>query len=673
MNSMLERLRHLPRDARDTLFLLLVIAWVLVPQLGRLPLWCSALAIAVLAWRGHLAWNARPLPSRWWLLALLLLTIGATLATHRTLLGRDAGVTMLVVLLTLKTLELRARRDAFVVFFLSFFTMLTNFFFSQSLLTAAAMLVALMGLLTALVNTHMPVGKPPLREAATTALTMAALGAPIMLVLFLLFPRLAPLWGMPGDAMSGRSGLSATMEVGAIAELALDDSIAMRIQFDGMPPRQSELYFRGPVLSTLRGRQWQPLRSGFPERMQDAANLRVSGEAIRYQVTLEPNNRPWIFVLDAAAAQPQARGMALQMSRELQWTADRPVSDLLRYTAQSHTTFSHGPSRRSAALQDYLDLPPGQNPRTMQWASELRQDPRYGGQPQQLVDAALQHLRSGGYSYTLEPGVYGANTADEFWFDRRAGFCEHIASAFVILMRSLDIPARIVTGYQGGEINSVDGYWILRQSDAHAWTEVWLADRGWVRVDPTSAVAPGRTGSLQRLVAPRGVIASAMDAVNPVVWFNLRAAWEAVNNGWNQWVLNYSQNTQLDLLKDIGFESPSWEDLGYVLLGLIVGSSLVAAAWTLWERSRHDPWLYLLERVTRKLRRAGWPVAPSSPPRSLAQLVQLQWGAHDPRAVTIRDWLLRLESVRYAPATSDRGKSLRALRREFPTLPWPAR
>ena len=263
-----------------------------------------------------LAWRARPLPSRWWLLGLLVLTIGATLLTHRTLLGRDAGVTLLVVLLTLKTLELRARRDAFVVFFLSFFTMLTNFFFSQSLLTAAAMLVALMGLLTALVNTHMPVGKPPLREAAGIALTMAALGAPIMLVLFMLFPRLAPLWGVPSDAMAGRSGLSSTMEVGAIAELALDDSIAMRIRFEGLPPPQSELYFRGPVLSTLQGRQWQPLRSAFPPRMQDAAGLQVAGEPIRYQVTLEPNNRPWIFVLDAAQDAPDARSMSMRMSAQ---------------------------------------------------------------------------------------------------------------------------------------------------------------------------------------------------------------------------------------------------------------------------------------------------------------------------------------------------------------------
>ncbi|MEO8542886.1 MAG: DUF3488 and transglutaminase-like domain-containing protein [Burkholderiaceae bacterium] len=669
--TMLEKLRHLPRDARDTLFLLLVIAGVLAPQFGHLPLWCSALALAVLGWRATLAWNARPLPSRWWLLGLLVLTTGATLLTHRTLLGRDAGVTLLVVLLSLKTLELRARRDAFVVFFLSFFTMLTNFFFSQSLLTAAAMLAALMGLLTALVNTHMPVGKPPLREAAGIALTMAALGAPIMLVLFMLFPRLAPLWGVPSDAMAGRSGLSETMEVGALAELALDDSIAMRIRFDGLPPPQSELYFRGPVLSTLQGRQWQPLRSSFPPRMLDAAALQVSGEPIRYQVTLEPNNRPWIFVLDAAPDRPDARAMPMHMSAQLQWIAERPVADLLRYRAQSYTQFSHGPTRRTAALQDELDLPPGLNPRTMAWASELRRDPALGSDPQKLIDAVLQRLRTGGYSYTLEPGVYGQNTADEFWFDRRTGFCEHIASAFAITMRALDIPARIVTGYQGGEVNAVDGFWTIRQSDAHAWVEVWLSGRGWVRVDPTSAVSPGRTGSMQRLRPPQNVVATAMQAVNPQIWAQLRATWEAVNNGWNQWILNYNQSAQLDLLKGIGFDAPSWEDLGYVLLALIVLTSLVGVAWTLWDRHRQDPWLHLLERAARHLRAAGWPVPPGTPPRSMAHVVRAQWGAADGRTQALTRWMLALETLRYARADAAGALRLGDLRREFSQLPWP--
>ena len=669
---MLNHLRNLPRDSRDTLFLLLVMAWVVLPQVGNLPLWCSLLAAGVLLWRGWLAVTLRPLPSRWWLLALLALTVAATLFTHKTILGRDAGVTMIVVLLALKTLELRAKRDAFVVFFLSFFTMLTNFFFSQSLLTAAAMLIALLGLLTALVNAHMPVGKPPLLQAAKTAGWMALLGAPIMLVLFMLFPRLAPLWGIPSDAMSGRSGLSATLQVGNIARLALDDSIAMRIRFEGAAPLQSDLYFRGPVLSTFDGRNWLPLRSGFPPRMQPPANLQVLGAPVTYQVTLEPTQHPWLLVLDATPSKPALRGVDASMTSELQWVTDHPMADLVRYTAQSYPDFRHGPTRPMAGLQDYLDLPAGFNPRTRQLAAELRRDPRYASADgAQRVAAVLERLRTGDYRYTLDPGVFGRDSADEFWFDRKEGFCEHIASSFVILMRALNVPARIVTGYQGGEKNAVDGFWIVRQSDAHAWAEVWLPQRGWVRVDPTAAVAPGRIGTLQRLQAPRGVIANALlGNVSPEFAQSLRALWDAVNNSWNQSVLNYTQGKQLNLLKNIGFASPSWEDLIYLLIGIVVLATLMGAVWTLWERSRQDPWLRLLETATARLQKAGVSIAPRSPPRRMAEQLAQQLGPENPSALALRDWLLRLEAQRYAPPGAQR-THLATLQREFNQLVWP--
>ncbi len=666
---MLTKLKHLPRDSRDTLFLLLVMAWVVLPHVGHLPLWCSLLAAGLMLWRGALALAARPLPSRWWLLALLLLTVSATLFSYKTLLGRDAGVTLIVVLLALKTLELRAKRDAFVVFFLGFFTLLTNFFYSQSLLIAAAMLISLLGLLTALVNVHMPVGKPPLAQAARTAGWMALLGAPMMAILFVLFPRLAPLWGIPSDAMSGRSGLSASMQVGHLASLALDDSIALRVRFEGAPPAPSALYFRGPVLSAFDGREWRAQRPGLPARWQLPSALQVRGPAVKYQVTLEPNSRPWLLVLDATPAKPMLSGFDASMTAELQWLTDRPVTDLLRYSAQSYPEFSHGPLRPVPGLQYYLDLPPGFNPRTWQLAAQMRQDPRYASADgPQLVAAVLERLRSGGYRYTLEPGVYGRDSADEFWFDRKAGFCEHIASSFVILMRVLGIPARIVTGYQGGENNAVDGFFVVRQSDAHAWAEVWFNGRGWVRVDPTGAVAPGRIGSLQRLPAPRGVIASALlGSINPALALNLRALWDAVNNGWNQWVLNYTQGKQLNLLRHIGFESPSWEDLSYLLIGIVVLASLTAAGWTLWERQRQDPWLRLLGRARAHLQKVGLSLPPNSPPRQMAEQLRQQRGPQDPAAAAWRDWLLRLEMQRYAPVTGQRG-GLATLQNEFQQL-----
>ena len=628
------------------------------------------MAGAILLWRATIAVRGHSLPSRWWLLLLLALATVGTWTTYRTILGRDAGVTFIVVLLALKTLELRAQRDAFVVFFLGFFTLLSNFFFSQSLLTAFAMLVGLLGLLTALVNSHMPVGRPPLSQAARTAGWMALLGAPIMAVLFVLFPRIAPLWGVPSDAMTGRSGLSASMRVGTMASLALDSSVAMRIRFEGATPPANTLYFRGPVLSTFDGREWRPVRSSFPSRLQPAAQLQVSGTAYRYQVTLEANNRPWIVVLDATPDKPSINGYTATMAPDLQWTADRPMADLIRYSAESFPDFSYGPQRTVTALQDYLDLPPGFNPRTLELAAELRRDPRARDGTAALIAMVLERLRTGGYAYTLEPGVFGTHTADEFWFDRKEGFCEHIASSFVVLMRAMGVPARIVTGYQGGEPNNMDGFWTVRQSDAHAWAEVWIAGRGWLRVDPTSSVAPGRTGSLQRLVVPQGAMAQVLGAVSPALVLNLRAAWEALNNRWNQWVLNYSQAKQLDLLRNIGFESPSWEDLSYVLIGVIVLASIMGALWTLWERHRQDPWLRLLHQAGTRLKRMGVAVPATAPPRSIAtQLGQHADLATSPITPALVDWLLRLEAWRYAP--HHQRVNLSALRREFNQLPWP--
>ncbi len=681
MNSM-AKLSTLPREARDTLFLLTVIAFIVLPQAGNLPWWCTALTAAVLVWRGTLAVQAQPLPSKWWRAALLVVTLAATFATHRTLLGRDAGVTLIVLLLALKMLELRARRDAFVVFFLGFFAMLTNFFYSQSLMTALAMLLALLGLLTALVNAHMPVGKPPLVQAAKTAGGMALLGAPVMLVLFVLFPRLAPLWGVPSDAMTGRSGLSASMQVGNIASLALDESVAMRIRFEGRPPAQQYLYFRGPVLSSFDGREWRPPRFEFSSRYgsdKSGAKLAVSGVPVSYEVTLEPTSQPWLFVMEAAAQSPALPGYQSVMGSDLQWRVDRPITDLVRYKAQSYPTFRHGPLQRVAGLQEFVDLPPGFNPRTRALAAELRNDPRHAGAGTAgLVRAALERLRSGGYSYTLDPGVYGQHTADEFWFDRKEGFCEHIASAFVILMRAMNIPARVVTGYQGGEPNTVDGFWVVRQSDAHAWAEVWQAGQGWVRVDPTSAVAPGRTGAFQRLAAPRGVVAQTLGSLSPTLLAQLRATWEAVNNGWNQWVLNYTQGKQLNLLKAIGFESPSWEDLSYVLLGIVVLASLAGAAWTLWDQAQHDPWLRLLTRARRRLAQAGIDSTPATSPRQLALQVLAKYGGNDgsqsgSQAQALHDWLMQLELQRYAAtSTSPRSQlqQLNQLKQQFSRLVW---
>ncbi|CAB5713892.1 Uncharacterized protein conserved in bacteria [Delftia tsuruhatensis] len=670
-----QRLAALPRDARDTLFLLAVVAWVLLPQAGHTPWWTMLFTGCLLLWRALLAWRGQPLPGRWLLGGLLLLAVAATWTSHGTFVGRDAGVTLIVLLLALKTLELRARRDAMVVFFLGFFALLANFFYSQSLLLALAMVLGLLGLLTALVNAHMTAGRPPLIQALRTAALLTLWGTPVMVALFLFFPRMAPLWGVPGNDLAGRSGLSENMRVGSMASLVLDDNIALRLRFDtpdGSVPPASTLYFRGPVLSHFDGREWEM----DTEAVLEDAQLRVSGEPVRYQMTIEPSRRTWLTMLDATAQPPELpQGMgSARMTPQLQWLTWRPITDVVRINAQSHTRFSHGPLKPTRALRRYLQLPPDSNPRTLEMARQMRADPQLADAPPRAwVQAALERLRSGGYTYTLEPGVVDSmHTADDFWFDSKEGFCEHIASAFAVLMRGMGVPARIVTGYQGGERNPVDGYWTVRNADAHAWTEVWLEDEGWVRIDPTGAVAPARVGEFQRLRAPQGAIAGAMgNLVSVGMLQQMRAVWEAVNNSWNQWVLNYTQSRQLDLLRNLGVQTPSWVDL-LRLLGALAG--VAALGWLGWmaraQRSSRDEWLRLMDGTRARLRRAGLGADASIPPRALAAQVLARWkGSDAPAAQALHDWLVAMERQRYAPAKETPG--LPALRRQWRALRWP--
>lgn len=660
----------LPREARDTLFLLAVIGWVVLMQAAHLPAWCTALAYGVLLWRGWLAWHSRPLPGWPWRLALLAAASAGTWFSHRTLLGQDAGVTLIVVLLALKTLELRARRDAFVVFYLGFFTLLTLFFQSQSLLTALGIVLALLGLLTALVNAHLPVGRPPLWRSARLAAGMALLGAPIMVVLFLLFPRFAPLWGLPTGSPIGRTGLSGEMAVGQIAQLAQDDSVALRVEFySGQQPPQQTLYFRGPVMSQFDGVQWRPSPAWANPRDRAPPPWRTQGTPLRYRLTMEPSQLPWVLTLEATPELPPVAGQTARRTPDQQWRVPRPLTDVTRFDAVAYLQHQHGPLQRELSLQPDLELPPGYNPRTLALAQTLQRELPPHAPAQAYVDAALERLRTGGYRYTLEPGLYGRHSADEFWFDRREGFCEHIASSFVVLMRALDIPARVVTGYQGGALNPVDGVWTVRQSDAHAWAEVWLAGRGWTRIDPTAYVAPSRTLGLERLRPPPGLMAGALLRVSPTLLAQMRALWDATNHRWNQWVLNYTQSRQLDLLRHLGFASPSWADLLRLLAGLLALASLLGLAWARWGRRRADPWLRLLAQAQQRLARAGHPLPPHATPRQMAATLQASTPTHPSASAAWQNWLLELEAWRYDPTQSRDWTWLRQRWRQLPPVP----
>jgi transglutaminase-like putative cysteine protease len=643
-----QRLTHLPRDTRDTLFNLFVIGWTITPHLLHLPPWCGVMALALLAWRARLALTAGALPNRWIVTALLLLAAALTLWGERTLLGKEAGITLLVVLMSLKTLELRARRDALVVLFLGFFLVLTHFLYSQSLGTGLWLLVAVWGLLTALALAHMPVGRPPLWQAGRVALRTAALGVPLMAVLFLLFPRIGPLWGLPQDH-AGRTGLSGSLRMGGVASLAEDDSIAFRVRFQGAVPPHL-MYWRGPVLSNFDGREWTRLAPSFPVALRPRLELELIGEPVRYEMTLEPSRLPLLPLLemtpDDEGAAPRIDGWLLLLRPDAQWQVDRPLTERVRVQAAAWLQHRHGPRSAVLGLRDLVRLPPGYNPRLLQWAAELRARPEHAAaDAPALALLLLQHIRRGEYTYTLEPGEYGRDAIDEFWFDRRLGFCEHYATAFVVAMRAFDVPARVVTGYQGADPEMQDGWWVVRQRHAHAWAEYWQADVGWVRIDPTAAVAPERVQRSLSLRPAPGLVAGALGAFDPAFAIRLRDGWETLNNRWNQWVLNYSRGQQFDLLRELGFEAPSWQDLATLLIGLLCSAALAGAGWAWWDRRRQDPWQRLQRRVQQRLTTLGVVVLPHQPPRTRAQEVRLALG---PRGEPVAALLDALDRARYA-------------------------
>lgn len=663
---------NLPRENRDTLLVLAAVALVLLPHVAYLPLWSSGLAIGMLTWRFWLVHRGQSLPGRWVLIALLILAVGATVLQFRSIVGPEAGVVLLVLLLVLKTLEMRARRDAMVIFFLGFFTLLTLFLQSQSLPMAVVMLLAVWGLLAALVNAHMPAGYPSVWQLLRTSGALMLLGLPVMLVLFLAFPRYAPLWGLPANTQQGRTGLSNDMTIGQVAELAQNRSVALRVRFDtpnNQPPQQRLLYFRGPVLSHFDGRHWKASMNAWQSTLPMGSSIAAKGlsDAVGYEVTLEPHQQRWLLTLEATLEPPQAAVRRLHPTADLQWLSALPVTEVLRYQGSAQLHFAYGQTLSNDQRTQQLQLPPNSNPRTAAWAQTLRQ--QHGDDDTAILQAALSQLGGGGYVYTLQPGVVdAAHTADDFWFDSQKGFCEHIASAFVVLMRSAGIPARIVTGYQGGERNPVDGLWTVRQSDAHAWTEVWLPNEGWMRIDPTAAVSPARTEQLQRLAAPSTMFENTVGTVigSNTLW-RLRASWEAINHRWNDWVLNYSRNDQEYLLSRLRWDRWSTPQ---AVLWLVAVIAMLLAGWGAqrWYSQRTtDPWLRLMERARQKLQAAGITHAHSLGLRALAAAVQAQWGDESRQ---LQQWLLQMEQWRYAPH-STQPPTLATLRRRYRALNWP--
>lgn len=582
----------------DVAWMVLSMVLVTLPHVERLPTWISLLGALVIAWRLYIAWNAASLPRKW---LLLLLVAGGTAGVYLsfgTLFGRDSGVALLVVMLTLKLLEMRNLRDAMIVIFLSYFVVLTEFLYSQTIPTALLMLVAVWVVTATMIGLQASSGRMRYQDRLQMSGKMLAQATPLMLVLFLLFPRVqGPLWGLPRDAFSGMTGLSDSMSPGTLSQLSLSDAVAFRVQFQGVLPKPTQMYWRGPVLWYFDGMTWH---TGISFE-GSAPTYSPGGTPVSYTVTLEPHEKRWLFALDLPAKLlPDSRFTA-----DFQMLSRTPVRQRIRYEMTSHTTYRFGyegltPLERRRALQ----LPDGYNWRARSLAENMRNAAR---DERDMMEQVLAMFRTQQFFYTLTPPLLGEHPVDDFLFNTRSGFCEHYASAFVFLMRAAGIPARIVTGYQGGELNPVGDYVIVRQSEAHAWAEVWFPDEGWVRVDPTAAVSPLRVESGIAAAIPASTSLPLL-VRNDIEWLRqLRFTWDSLANSWNQWVLGYNPERQFWLLSRVGLDRATWQTLAFILAGTTALITLVFAYTMLRHLSRRarDPAAAAYERFCRKLARRG--------------------------------------------------------------------
>ncbi|MFA6444599.1 MAG: DUF3488 and transglutaminase-like domain-containing protein [Sterolibacterium sp.] len=587
-----------PLVAKQSLWLFGSALLVLAPLVPHLPQWLSALTAVTLLWRGILLWRQAPLPARW-LLAFTGIAGAAGIALHfHNLFGRDPGVALLVLLFSLKLLEMRTPRDAFAVVLLGYFLSLTQFFYAQNILNAALTMAGVTSTTAALVVLN------HWRQAPLRAVRLAGLmllqAIPFMLLLFVLFPRVqGPLWGLPIDAYSGLTGLSDSMTPGSLSQLSQSEAIAFRVKFVGKfenkAPPQATLYWRGPVLSQFDGRSWRIGRVFASGRLP----YQASGEAVDYVVTLEPHFKPWLFALEFPVSIP-AEGL---MANDYEILAKTPVRARLRYEMRSYPAIVPGVEESPAVLREALQLPPRSNPRARALAARWREE--LGADDSAIARSMLDLYRRQLFVYTLSPPLLGEHSVDEFLFDTRRGFCEHFSAGFVFMMRAAGIPARVVTGYQGGEVNPVDGMLVVRQSDAHAWAEVWLRGRGWIRVDPTAAIAPSRIELNLARALPAGEVRPLI-ALPAFVWLaQMRYRWDALANVWNQWVIGYNPQRQRDLLASLGMRSPDWRQMT-VVLTLVCGVLLLGfTAWALYQRQRPVPALAAWNRLSRILARHG--------------------------------------------------------------------
>ena len=584
----------------------------LLPHLPRLPLWESLAIFGLISIKILLLQSNRELP-RWILAPLTLVLAAIVFFSFGTLVGRHAGISLLAIMLAMKFLEARLYRDGILLVFLAYFVVVTNFLFDQSIFIAIYLLFAVLVTTVALISLNQVGALPTPKQRSKLALRMVLEAVPVMLVLFILFPRISgPLWGIPEDQNTAQTGLSDSMSPGRISELTRNGSVAFRVKFVGQPPSYEQRYWRGPVLSNFDGNTWRQAEI----RDLPTTQVRVFSDPIDYTLTLEPHNRKWIFGMDYVLRPPAGT----ELSSDFQLLSKKNRAAVSQYQLRSYPSAQFPADLTHQERLINLQLPQNSNPRTVATGKQLG---AAINEPQQLVQRVLGFYRNEPFRYTLNPPLLGTNAMDEFLFETRAGFCEHYAGSFVIIMRAAGIPARVVTGYMGGELNEFDDYMIVRQSDAHAWAEVWLPNQGWTRVDPTAAIAPERIERGLESALPDNELLPFMARSGDGLLRRIGLTWDSINNGWNEWVLGYGPKLQQQFLNKLGFENftaPKAIIIAIVLIGILL-TTIVLTPNFIRKRYAKDPVLRAYQKFCRKLAKVGLEKANFEGPQFFAERV----------------------------------------------------
>lgn len=653
-----------PGVPRNSLIWLLVAqVLVILPLLPQLPLWIAALWLACGAWRLRILRMQAGFP-KGWVKALIIIGTGVGVYLSRGgLIGLDAGVVLLVAAFILKLLEMRTRRDGLVVIFLGFFVVVTGFLFEDSLVAGAYSLLPIVALLAAMIGLQQSrlYSQPWPTVRLAGGLVLQAV--PLMVVLFVFFPRLPPLWSLPQQQSRATVGLSDHMAPGDIAELSRSTALAFRAEFEADIPPRERLYWRALTFERFDGRRWS---RSVASQLPVAPPWTPTGPSVRYSVVMQPSGQPWLFALDV----PQVEGGEAQLMPDFHLQRERPVDSPLLYQATSWPDALRQPAATPDTLRRALALPAEGNPRARAWAARLAQR---AGTPDALVGLLLAHFNREPYVYTLRPPPVGDEIVDGFLFDTRRGFCIHYAGAMTFVLRAAGVPARVVAGYQGGEIDADGGIVSVRQLDAHAWVEYWVAGQGWRSIDPTFQVAPERieSGLTDALPDERELIDDSPLSLlryRDIGWLNsLRFGWDRLNHGWQRWVLGYRGDEQRGLLERL-FGEADWRLAGLTLVGALAALMTVLSLWLFkpWQR-RGDAQLDAFKAFEQALQRHGVRRQPGEGPKAFAARATERLPEH---AAAIGDFAARYEALRYAGQAGDAQAlmvSLKRLRRE---LPW---